>query len=215
MQILFGFFSSFSGSLSRSSLPTLLSFCYTSSHSSSLPTGTSLFNSLCVMAYNGLLFFPIVTFILDKDVSVGAASLFFAPALLFGPRPAHFARQRRSLACGLGSHDRLMWPRRTPSYIQCVPAISTSTPAPSSGGSCAACIRPSWSFAVSSQVCAQLLLCQFRRARLVKLPLCPPLHPASIGSQEKISPDGMGRPQDYHVMGAAFAVDAGGWGGVA
>jgi len=42
MQIAYGFFSYFSGS--------------------------SLFNSLCITGYNALLFFPIVTFILDKDV---------------------------------------------------------------------------------------------------------------------------------------------------
>eukprot|EP01029_Cantina_marsupialis_P021360 TRINITY_DN50_c1_g1_i4.p1 TRINITY_DN50_c1_g1~~TRINITY_DN50_c1_g1_i4.p1 ORF type:complete len:1122 (-),score=321.77 TRINITY_DN50_c1_g1_i4:384-3749(-) len=42
MQIAFGFYSGFSGS--------------------------SLFNSLCVAAYNALLFFPIVSFFLDKDI---------------------------------------------------------------------------------------------------------------------------------------------------
>jgi len=47
MQILFGFYSNFSGS--------------------------SLFNSLAITSYNALLFFPIVTFICDKDVPMDVA----------------------------------------------------------------------------------------------------------------------------------------------
>jgi len=36
-------------------------------------SGATLFNSLCITAYNAVLFFPIVTFILDKDVPTDVA----------------------------------------------------------------------------------------------------------------------------------------------
>jgi len=36
-------------------------------------SGSTLFNSFCVTAYNALLFFPIVTFVLDKDVPLEVA----------------------------------------------------------------------------------------------------------------------------------------------